>query len=510
MKKYLGIELGSTRIKAVAINEEYKPVCSGDYTWKSSLENGIWTYDINEAWVGLKNALSGIDGREDIASVGISGMMHGYLAFDEDWNLLVPFRTWQNTITAEAAAELTELFSFNIPQRWSIAHLRQAFLNGEEHLPRLAHITTLSGYIHYMLTGVNSVGICEASGIFPIDPETLDYDSEMVEKFDSLLASKGFTHKKLRDLLPSVLVAGENAGFLTEKGASLIDNLLPVATPFAPPEGDGGTGMTATNSVSPRTGNVSAGTSIFSMVVLEKNLDSIHEEIDVITTPEGSPVAMVHCNNCTNDSNAWVSLLNEAASLFGAAPDSSELYTKLYEKSLEGDADCGGVMVCNYMAGEGVTHLDEGRPLVLRRPDSRFTLANFFRSTLYSTMATLKLGMDILLNENVKIDSMTAHGGLFKTPVVGQKYMAAACNSPITCMKTAGEGGPYGMAILAAYSAVKTDNEALGDFLTNKVFASAESTTLSPDPADVSGFNSYIEEYKKLIKVEKKAVEVML
>lgn len=506
MKKYLGIELGSTRIKAVTIDEEYKPVSSGDYTWRSSFENGIWTYDINEAWVGLKQALSGIEDREDIASAGISGMMHGYLAFDEDWNLLVPFRTWQNTITADAAAELTGLFGFNIPQRWSIAHLWQAFLNGEEHLPRLAHITTLSGYIHYMLTGINSVGICEASGIFPIDPETKNYDAAMVSKFDELLSSKG-CEKKLLDLLPTVLVAGENAGSLTDKGACLIDDLLPVGIPFAPPEGDGGTGMAATNSVSPRTGNVSAGTSIFSMVVLEKNLDSIHEEIDVITTPSGSPVAMVHCNNCTNDSNAWVSLLNETVSLFGAEPNSGELYTKLYEKSLEGDPDCGGVLVCNYMAGEGVTHLDEGRPMILRRPDSKFTLANFFRSTLYSTMATLKLGMDILLNENVKIDSMTAHGGLFKTPVVGQKYMAAACNAPITCMQTAGEGGPYGMAILSAYSAAKEENEALGDFLTNKVFASAQSSTLSPDPADVAGFNSYIEEYKKLIEVERKAVE---
>jgi len=508
MKKYLGIELGSTRIKAVAIDSEYKPVSSGDYTWKSSFENGIWTYDINEARTGLKKALSGIEKREEISYVGISGMMHGYLAFDEEWNLLAPFRTWQNTITAEAAAQLTGLFGFNIPQRWSIAHLWQAFLNGEEHLPRLAHITTLSGYIHYMLTGVNSVGICEASGIFPIDPETKDYDAGMVKKFDELLESKGCT-KKLLDLLPSVLVAGENAGSLTKEGAELIDHLLPVGTRFAPPEGDGGTGMAATNSVAPRTGNVSAGTSIFSMVVLEKNLESIHEEIDVITTPSGSPVAMVHCNNCTNDSNAWISVLNEAVSLFGSEPNTGELYTKLYEKSLEGDADCGGILVCNYMAGEGVTHLDEGRPMDVRRPDSKFTLANFFRSTLYSTMATLKLGMDILLNENVRIDSMTAHGGLFKTPVVGQKYMAAACNAPITCMQTAGEGGPYGMALLAAYADEKAEDMTLGQFLSNKVFANVNGTTLAPDPEDIAGFNSYMEEYKKLIEVEKKALEIV-
>lgn len=506
MQRYLGIELGSTRIKAVAIDEKHTPVSSGDYTWTSSFENGIWTYDISEAWEGLKTALSGICGREDIKAVGISGMMHGYLAFDENWNLLVPFRTWQNTITAEAAAQLTELFGFNIPQRWSIAHLWQAILNGEEHLPRLSHITTLSGYIHYMLTGVNAVGICEASGIFPIDPQKNCYDEAMVEKFDKLLASKGIS-KKLTELLPKVLVAGENAGALTEAGAALIDNLLPAGIAFAPPEGDGGTGMTATNAVAPGTGNVSAGTSIFSMVVLEKNLENVYEEIDVVTTPTGKPVAMVHCNNCTNDSNAWVSLLRETASLFGAEPDSAVLYKKLYEKSLEGDADCGGVLVCNYMAGEGVTHIDEGRPMVLRRPESKFTLANFFRATLYSTMATLKLGMDILAKENVKIDSMTGHGGLFKTPVVGQKYMAAACNAPITCMQTAGEGGPYGMALLAAYSAAKKENETLEEYLNNKVFKGIEGTTLSPEKADIDGFNAYIGEYKKLIEVERKAVE---
>ncbi|MBR5515394.1 MAG: ATPase [Clostridia bacterium] len=509
MKKYLGIELGSTRIKAVCIDENYAPVSSGDYTWKSSFENGIWTYDISETWTGLKAALSAVEDRENIACAGVSGMMHGYLAFDEDWNLLVPFRTWQNTITAEAAAQLTELFGFNIPQRWSIAHLWQAILNGEEHLCRLAHITTLSGYIHYMLTGVNAVGICEASGIFPIDPEELCYDKEMVEKFNALLTSKGIS-KPLTDLLPKVLCAGENAGALTKEGAELINNLLPVGTRFAPPEGDGGTGMVATNSVAPRTGNVSAGTSIFSMVVLEKNLENIYEEIDVITTPTGSPVAMVHCNNCTNDSNAWVSLLDETLSLFGTKPNPAELYTKLYEKSLEGDADCGGVLVCNYMAGEGVTHLDEGRPMVIRRPDSRFTLANFFRSTLYSTMATLNMGMEILAKEKVKIDSMTAHGGLFKTPVVGQKYMAAAIGAPVTCMQTAGEGGPYGMALLAAYADEKAKDLTLGKFLSDTVFANVDGTTLAPATEDIAGFNSYMEEYKKLIEVEKKAVEVII
>ena len=389
MKKYaLGIEFGSTRIKAVAIDEHFVPVSSGDYTWKSTFENGIWTYDLGQVWEGLRAALSGVQCREDIGAFGISGMMHGYLAFDKDWNLLVPFRTWQNTITGPAAAELTESFGFNVPQRWSIAHLYQAVLNGEEHLPKLAHITTLAGYVHYMLTGVNALGIGEASGMFPIDSETLDYDAAMVDKFDAMVAARGVKLPRLVELLPKVLPAGCSAGELTEAGSQLLDGLLAPGIPMAPPEGDGPTGMTATNAVAPRTGNVSAGTSIFSMVVLERPLERVYEEIDVITTPSGKDVAMVHCNNCTNDSNAWVGLLREAAQLLGADPDTGEVYRKLYEKSLEGDPDCGGILVCNYMAGEGVTHLDEGRPLVIRRPESKFTLANFFRASLYSTMAT--------------------------------------------------------------------------------------------------------------------------
>ena len=507
MKTYLGVELGSTRIKAITVNEDHVPVSQGDYTWASTYDRGIWTYDISEAWKGLKTALNGIADRENIAVAGLSGMMHGYLAFDENWNLLVPFRTWQNTITAEAAAELTELFGFNIPQRWSIAHLWQAVLNGEEHLPRLAHITTLSGYIHYMLTGVNAVGICEASGIFPIDSENLCYDQAMAEKFNKLLSNKGI-NKDVCDLMPKVLTAGGDAGSLTEEGAALIDNLLPVGLPFAPPEGDGGTGMTATNSVAVGTGNVSAGTSVFSMVVLDKYPKNVYEEIDLITTPTGKPVAMVHCNNCTADSNQWVSLLEETANLFGADPSKEELYTKLYERSLEGDPDCGGVMVCNYLAGEGVTHMDKGRPMVLRTPEAKFTLANFFRATLYSTMATLKLGMEILEKERVEIKSLTGHGGLFKTPAVGQRYMAAATGSPVTCMETAGEGGAYGIALLAAYRYAK-NGETLEEYLANKVFAEIKSTTLAPQKADIEGFDAYIENYKKLLQVEKTAIEVI-
>jgi len=507
-KTYLGVELGSTRIKAVAIDGEHKPVSSGDYTWASKFENGVWTYDMAEVWTGLKTALSGVENRENIGAMAVSAMMHGYLAFDSEWNLLVPFRTWQNTITAQAAAELTALFNFNIPQRWSVAHLYQAILNGEEHIGKLAHITTLAGYVHYMLTGVNAIGVGEASGMFPIDSENMCYDKAMLAKFNALLAEKGVA-KTAEELLPGVLAAGESAGCLTEEGSALLGGLLPAGIPMAPAEGDAGTGMTATNAVAPRTGNVSAGTSIFSMVVLEKPLSKVYEEIDMVTTPTGKPVAMVHCNNCTNDSNAWVSVLKETAALFGAQPSTGELYTKLYEASLAGDADCGGVLVCNYMAGEGITHMDSGRPMVVRMPDAKFTLANFFRAQLYSTMSTLKLGMDILAGEHVAIDSLTGHGGLFKTPVVGQKYLAAACNAPVTCMETAGEGGPYGSALLAAYLVNKAEGETLEAYLNTHVFADVTGTTLAPEQADVEGFNAYIAKYAQLLKVEQTAIEAL-
>lgn len=505
MKNYLGIEFGSTRIKAVVINQNYEPICSGDYTWKSDFTDGIWTYGLDEALIGLKTALAEIKTRQSITAMGISGMMHGYLAFDENWNLLVPFRTWQNTITATAASELTSLFGFNIPQRWSIAHLYQAMLNDEEHIDKIAHITTLSGYIHFLLTGENLLGIGEASGMFPIDPKTKTYDERMLKKFQNLVNKKGLAWN-IKDVLPRVLVAGQNAGCLTEKGAKLLDGLLTVGIPFAPPEGDGDTGMAATNSVSVGTGNVSAGTSIFAMVVLDKPLKNNYEEIDVITTPTGDPVAMVHCNNCTNDSNAWINIFRETARLFGANVSTEELYTKLYEKSLEGDADCGKVMVCNYLAGEGVTHFNEGRPLVLRSTNSNFTLANFMRSSLYSTLATLAIGMEILDKENVKIEFLNAHGGLFKTKGVGSKYLAAATGSNVKVMKTAGEGGPYGMALLAAYCEQKQDMT-LEQFLAERVFADAKSETYTPCSDDVKGFCRYLEEYKKLLDVEKTAIE---
>lgn len=503
-KTVLGIEFGSTRIKAVAVDENFIPVSAGDYTWKSSYENGIWTYDLAQAWQGLKAALRDVENRENIAAMGISGMMHGYLAFDRDWNLLVPFRTWQNTVTAQAAAELTQAFGFNIPQRWSIAHLYQAILNGEPHVQNIAHITTLAGFVHYMLTGVNAVGIGEASGMFPVDGHA--YDERMLRIFEKRTENLPWN---IRDILPAILTAGEDAGSLTERGAALLDGLLAPGIPFAPAEGDAGTGMTATNAVAPGTGNVSAGTSVFSMVVLDKPLQRVYEEIDMVTTPTGKPVAMVHCNNCTNDLNAWVGVLRESAALLGADCESGEVYTKLYEKSLEGDPDCGGVLVCNYLAGEGVTHFDAGRPMVVRRPDSRFTLANFLRASLYSTMATLKIGMDILARENVTIDTLNGHGGLFKTPLVGQKYMAAACSAPVTCMRTAGEGGPYGMALLAAYSLYRAADETLEAYLENRVFAASERTTVAPQKADVEGFGAYMARYRDLLDVERRAVEVL-
>ncbi len=506
MKTFLGIEFGSTRVKAVQIDENRVPVSSGDFTWKSDYRDGVWTYALDDAWTGLRTALRGVENRDSIASCGVSAMMHGYLAFDKDWNLLTPFRTWQNTITGPAAEELTALFGFNIPQRWSIAHLYQAILNKEEHVPKIAHITTLAGYIHFMLTGVNALGVGDASGMFPIDSETNQYDEDMLQKFERLTDDQPWN---IRDLLPGVLTAGEPAGCLTPEGAKLLDGLLPEGIPFAPPEGDAGTGMTATNAVAPRTGNVSAGTSIFSMVVLEKPLRKVYPEIDMVTTPTGKAVAMVHCNNCTNDMNAWVGVLRETAELFGAETDTNTLYTKLYQKSLEGDSDCGGVTTYNYMAGEGVTHLDEGRPMVVRRPDSRFTLANLLRSQLYATMATLKIGMDILQEEGVAIDSLTGHGGLFKTPVVGQKYMAAATNAPVTCMDTAGEGGPYGMAILAAYLLQKEDGETLEHYLSEKVFKTAKSVTVQPDAADVEGFNRYIAVFKAGLPVEQAAANML-
>jgi len=509
MNAYLGIEFGSTRIKAVAIDETHRQVGSGDYTWASDFENGIWTYDIREAWTGIKEALRNLENREQVRAMGISGMMHGYLAFDKDWNLLVPFRTWQNTITADAAAELTSLFGFNIPQRWSIAHLYQAILNGEEHVEQIAHITTLAGYIHYMLTGVNAIGVGEASGMFPIDSEKNAYDAEMLRKFNDLVAARNLPWK-LIDVLPGVLVAGEAAGVLTEEGAARIDHLLPAGILFAPAEGDAGTGMTATNAVAPRTGNVSAGTSIFSMVVLEQALKNVYEEIDMVTTPTGKPVAMVHCNNCTSDINAWAQVLMDFAARIGMPISRAKALDTLFYAANDADPDCGGVVNYNFFSGEHIVGLTEGRPMLVRGENANFNFANFALSALYSATATLRIGMDILMEkEKVRIDSVLGHGGFFKATGVGQKVLASALNTPVSVMQTAGEGGPWGMALLAAYMANKESGETLEAYLQNKVFAASASSTVEPDPAMHEGFNAYLARYKAGLPAEQAAVDTL-
>ena len=508
MKTYLGIEFGSTRIKSVQIDQSFKTVSKGAFNWESRLENGIWTYDISEALKGLKTVLSAVKEPENIACAGVSGMMHGYLAFDEEWNLLVPFRTWQNTVTAEAAEKLTALFNFNIPQRWSVAHLYRAILNGEPHVKNIRHVTTLAGYIHYLLTGENVIGAGEASGMFPIDEKTMDYDAEMVAKFDTVLAANGLS-VKTKEVFPRVLSAGEEAGRVTESGSALTEGALPVGLKLAPPEGDAGTGMVATNAVLKRTGNVSAGTSIFAMFVLEKPLSRVYPEIDMVTTPDGAPVAMVHCNNCTGDMNAWIKLLGESAELFGASFSTEELYEKLYRISLLGQTDCAGITVYNYLAGEGITHFDEGRAMVVRDANAELSLASFMRAQIYSAMATVRLGMKLLDGENVEVDKVVGHGGLFKTDGVGQKYMAASLGTPVVCTENSGEGGPYGMALLAAYADCKTYGERLGDFLNERVFKNEKSITVMPAKEDIEGFDKYVTRFENGLSVVRKATENM-
>ena len=513
-KTVLGIELGSTRIKAVLIDEKHLPIASGDYEWENQLVNGVWTYSMEAVYTGLQTCFGNL--RADVKSkfgvelttvgaIGVSAMMHGYLPFDKDGKQLAEFRTWRNTITGEAAEELTALFGFNIPQRWSIAHLYQAILNGEEHVKDIACLTTLAGYIHWQLTGERVMGIGEASGMFPIDSENLDYDEGMVQKF------KALTGIELRDILPKVLTAGESGGTLTEAGARFLDptGTLQAGIPVAPCEGDAGTGMAATNSVRVRTGNVSAGTSDFAMIVTDKPL-GVHREIDMVTTPDGAPVAMVHCNNCTSDINAWVNLFSEFAEAIGAPQEKGKLFTLLFRKALEGDTDCGGLLSYNYFSGEGVTDLDEGRPLFARTPNARFTLANFMRTHLLSALATLKIGLDILTQtEQVPIDKLYGHGGFFKTPEVGQRMLSAAVGAPVSVMETAGEGGPYGMALLAAYMLWKDEDESLPDYLDNKVFSDAKAVTLMADDKDVAGFNVFLTRYKKALPMEKCATEVL-
>lgn len=515
----LGIELGSTRIKAVLVGDTCKPVAQGDFTWENRLENGIWTYPLEEVWQGVQAAYAALAADvlakcgqplTTVGCIGVSAMMHGYLAFDAAGKLLVPFRTWRNTMTGAAAEELTSAFGFNIPQRWSAAHLYQAMLNREPHLPQLDFFTTLAGYVHWQLTGRKVLGEGDASGMFPIDSTTGGYDAAMLAKFNALADKQGCPVDLVK-LLPTVLPAGEDAGMLTVEGAKRLDptGTLQPGIPFCPPEGDAGTGMVATNSVAPRTGNVSAGTSIFAMVVLERPLSKVYPEIDMVTTPDGAAVAMVHCNNCTSDLNAWVELLAQNAELCGAKVNKGELFTKLFNLSLQGAPDCGGVIPVNYYSGEGVTHFDAGRPMLLRGPESDFSLANLMRANIYSAFATLAIGLDILNEEHVALDTLLGHGGLFKTPGVAQRYLAAAAHTAVTCTETAGEGGPYGMALLAAYRVEHADGETLANYLQNRVFAGAASTTLNPDAADEAGFATFLKEYKKALCAERTAVEAM-
>ena len=503
-KAVLGIELGSTRIKSVLIDEGNKPLAQGSFEWENQFENGLWTYSIDMIWKGLQGSYSDLRANvrtkygveiESLAAIGVSAMMHGYMPFDKEQNILVPFRTWRNTNTGKAAAELSSLFKFNIPLRWSISHLYQAILDGEEHVGKIDFLTTLAGYIHWQLTGKRVLGIGDASGMLPVDSLTKDYSSEMVDKFDALVAPYGFPWK-LRDILPAALLAGEDAGHLTDEGALKLDpsGHLKPGVAVCPPEGDAGTGMVATNAVRQRTGNVSAGTSSFSMIVLEKELSKPYEMIDMVTTPDGSPVAMVHCNNCTSELNAWVGLFREYQELLGVPVDMNDVFSKLYNHALEGDPDCGGLVAYNYVSGEPVTGFAEGRPLFVRSASDKFNLANFFRAQLFSSVGVLKIGNDILFKEEkVQVDRITAHGGLFKTPGVGQRALAAALNSSISVMETAGEGGAWGIALLAKYMVDNTEKLSLEDYLDKYVFVGDGGVEIAHYVTAVDGFNRYID-----------------
>lgn len=514
----LGIELGSTRIKAVLIDSRFETIASGSYEWENLLIDGYWTYNLEDIIKGLQEAYREMKQEverqygvtlQSVGSIGFSAMMHGYMAFDSAGELLVPFRTWRNATTGAAAKALTDLFRFNIPERWSIAHLYQAILNEEQHVPQIDYLTTLAGYIHWKLTGNRALGIGDASGVFPIDEASQDYNASMIRQFDELVAAKGYPWK-LSNILPKVYNAGEQAGVLTAEGAAILDPSgdLQAGIPLCPPEGDAGTGMVATNSVRKRTGNISVGTSVFAMIVLEKELSAVYPEIDMVTTPDGSPVGMVHANNCSSDINAWLGLFREFYEAMGQKADTGQLFSVMFNKALEADPDGGGLLSYGYFSGENITGIDKGRPLFVRSPESRFNLANFMRTHLFTAFAALKIGMDILTKkEDVAIDSILAHGGLFKTPVVGQKMVAAALNVPVSVMATAGEGGAWGMAILAAYLTNKGEQERLDDFLENKVFKDAEGQEIHPDAADVKGFELFMERYIKGLAIEQAAVE---
>ncbi|WP_303790104.1 xylulokinase [Anaerotruncus colihominis] len=513
----LGIELGSTRIKAVLIGSDHSPVASGEHGWENRLEDGIWSYRMEDVWTGLQRAYAKLRGNvsaqygvelTSMAAMGFSAMMHGYVALDKNGELLIPFRTWRNTITGQAAKVLTEHFQFNIPQRWSIAHLYQAILNGEAHVKDIRCLTTLAGYVHYKLTGCRAIGVGEASGMFPIDSRTGDYDQTMTDAFEALIAEKHYPWK-LREILPQVLHAGQSAGTLTPEGARLLDptGLLSPGIPLAPPEGDAGTGMVATNTVIPRTGNVSAGTSVFAMIVLEKPLSKVYSEIDLVTTPSGQPVAMVHCNNCTNEINAWAQVFKGFLEALGQTPDMNTVFSAMFHSALAGREDAGGLTLYNYLSGEPITGLMEGCPLLVRTPLAQLDFPNFMRAQLYSALATLKIGMDILSEEHVAVNRLLGHGGFFKTPKVGQRIMAAATATRVSVMETAGEGGPWGMALLAAYLVEKKSGQSLEDYLDNQVFAGQTVVTLEPRQQDVEGFNRFMRQYRSGLAVERQAVE---
>ena len=517
-KAILGIELGSTRIKAVLIDQENKPIAQGSHTWENQLVDGLWTYSIEAIWSGLQDCYADLRTNvknaygieiETLAAIGVSAMMHGYMPFNKKEEILVPFRTWRNTNTGRAAAALSELFVYNIPLRWSISHLYQAILDNESHVNEIDFLTTLAGYVHWQITGEKVLGIGDASGMLPIDPTTHNYSAEMVAKFNKLIAPKEYNWK-LEEILPKVLSAGENAGVLTPEGSKKLDasGHLKAGIPVCPPEGDAGTGMVATNAVKQRTGNVSAGTSSFSMIVLEKELSKPYEMIDMVTTPDGSLVAMVHCNNCTSDLNAWVNLFKEYQELLGIPVDMDEIYSKLYNIALTGDTDCGGLLSYNYISGEPVTGLADGRPLFVRSANDKFNLANFMRTHLYASVGVLKIGNDILFNEEkIKVDKITGHGGLFRTKGVGHRILAAAINSPISVMETAGEGGAWGIALLGSYLVNNEKKQSLADFLDESVFVGDAGIEVSPTPEDVAGFNAYIENYKAGLPIEEAAVK---
>ena len=517
---YLGLELGSTRIKAVLTDSGHRPIASGSHTWENRLEDNLWTYGLDDIWGGLRSCYAML--ADDvlmrygsrltaIGALGVSGMMHGYMAFDQAGRLLVPFRTWRNTNTGKASAALTGLFGFNIPQRWSIAHLYQAMLDSEAHVPDIAFMTTLAGYIHWLLTGRKTVGIGEASGMFPIDAETEQFDTRMTGVFDKLAAERALPWR-LSDILPDVLPAGENAGYLTETGARRLDpsGTLSPGIPVCPPEGDAGTGMVATNSVARHTGNISAGTSIFAMIVLDGALRHVYPEIDLVTTPSGDPVAMVHCNNCTSDIDAWAGMFGEFAEAAGVRLGADALYSMLYGKALDGDNDCGGLLAYNYFSGEPVTGFVEGRPLIVRPPDGRLTLGNLMRAQLFAALGALKIGMEILFEgESIRLSSITGHGGFFKVPGVGQRLMAAALKTPVTVMRTAGEGGPWGMAILAAYMMNKQPGETLERYLADRVVKSGAGTTVNPERELVESFENFMIRYRQGLAVERAAIELL-